>query len=262
MKNIMLLVLLFYVSVWLNFLQFDSQSQLSANVGLVALFLALTLFVISVSFCCAILFDERFSPIHRHVNSVILWLSINFFINVVLKSEVYQLISTTMLHYIVLVICFSATIISFVTLISFSSKHQLTVTSSTFKLLKIGAEWENTPLFKAVSTLDRYLAVFAVVSAILESVMLYIIISVLLLLLTIKHTRIVYKAFICHFSRHKEAYITVISFYGTYTIAIFSWIFVGKFLVTFFIASLSMWYIKIYFHQIVKEQLRQEALSK
>lgn len=262
MKNILLLVLFFYVSVWLNFLPFDSQSQLSAKVGLIVFFLALALFVISVSFCCAILFDERFSPIHRHVNSVVIWLSINLLINVVLKNEVYQLVSTTIPHYIVLVICLSATIISFVTLISFSSKHQLTVTSSTFKFLKIGAEWEDTPIFKAVSTVDRYFVVFAVVSAILESVTLYIIISVLLLVLTVKHIRIVYKEFICHFSRRKEAYITVISFYGTYTIAIFSWIFVGKFLVTFFIASLSMWYIKIYFHRIVKEKLRKEAISQ
>lgn len=247
---------LFFVSVFINLLPYDWSEHVSPMAGGISYFVAFVGFIVSVAFLAPILFEEKLTRVKKYVYIALGAYTVCLAVDVLLRQEVYETIDSTWIHYIIL--CTTSAIVLFcLARIKLYTKEQnVDLSYVNGQFLKRGAVLEDTPLFKAVTVLDRYFIGFVVMSIMIESEFILIGITILLLILATKNVRVVYKEFKVSLIGKRKSLLSVALFYLSYALAVMVSITLDKDVLTIFVASLSVFFIKIYYHEIVKETLR------
>lgn len=247
---------LFFISVLTNLLPYDWPQYVSPIVGGISYFVAFGGFIVSVAFLAPMLFEEKLARMKKYLYIALSAYTACLAIDVLLRQEVYARVGSTLIHYIVLGITSAIVLFCLARIKLYAKEQNVDLLQVNRQFLKLGATLEDTPLFQAVNWLDRYLIGFAVVSVIIESEFILIGITVLLLVLATKNVRVVYKEFKVSLIGKRKSLLSVALFYLSYALAVTVAITLDKDVLTIFVASLSMFFIKIYYHEIVKETLR------
>lgn len=248
MKNLYLILLSYYTAVLFYVFSQEWQYEFSKAIGFISFLAALFFYIVFLSFLTAFDFEIRLNKMMKNIYIMAGVTSLPLIGVVFFSADLLKMGVPIIMFYIVVAVCFVMSTSIYYIIYGFMRRHNIGFAYTIKQLLNIGAEQEETAEYKAVSKLDGYMYVLALLLALIEIRWVIIFIGIMVIILAQKHLTIISA----QWNKNEKA-LTKTVFTLAILIGVVIYYFTGH-LGSIFIMFIAMLPVKIFYNRKIKIQ--------